>query len=140
MSASSLSRSFPACPTNGNPCLSSWKPGASPTNIRSACGSPAPKTTWVRPWARRQRVQPDTFRPKASRSVSWCSAAATGTAATAAAGWSAVGRLLGGAVSREHRKLLAHVRGGAVRAIRLLAVPDELLEVRLALHADVFVD
>ena len=26
-------------PTNGTPCLSSWKPGASPTNIRSASAS-----------------------------------------------------------------------------------------------------
>ena len=33
--ASSFSSSFPAWPTNGTPCLSSWKPGASPTNIRS---------------------------------------------------------------------------------------------------------
>ena len=33
-----LASSFPAAPTNGTPCLSSWKPGASPTNIRSAVG------------------------------------------------------------------------------------------------------
>src|SRR5207247_1523247 len=53
----SWSSSFPAWPTNGKPCLSSWKPGASPTNIRSASGSPTPKTTWVRPSASRQAVQ-----------------------------------------------------------------------------------
>ena len=53
----SSSSSFPAWPTNGTPCLSSWKPGASPTNIRSACGLPEPKTTCVRPCASRQRVQ-----------------------------------------------------------------------------------
>ncbi len=41
--------SCPAAPTNGSPCLSSWKPGPSPMNIRSASGSPTPKTTWVRP-------------------------------------------------------------------------------------------
>ena len=58
--ASSFSSSFPAWPTNGTPCLSSWKPGASPTNIRSACGLPAPNTTCVRPCASRQRVQPAT--------------------------------------------------------------------------------
>ena len=44
----------------GTPCLSSWKPGASPTNIRSASGSPEPKTTCVRPSASRQRVQAET--------------------------------------------------------------------------------
>src|SRR5215211_7166566 len=66
------------------------------------------------------------------------SAAATRTAATTARG--SEGRLVGGAVHREDRELLAHVRGGAVGAVRLLAVADELLEVRLALHADVFVD
>src|SRR6266542_2070047 len=135
--ARSLSSSFPAWPTNGMPCLSSWKPGASPTNIRSAFGSPTPKTTCVRPSARRHRVQPATSRANASSSVN-CSAAATGTAATTARG--PIGRLLGGAVRREHRELLADVRGSTVGAVRLLAVPDELLEVRLALHADVLLD
>ena len=43
-------------------------------------------------------------------------------------------------MSREHGELLAHVRGLAVGAIHCLAVPDELLEVRLALHAHVLVD
>src|SRR3954447_7258286 len=55
--ASSPSSSLPAWPTNGTPCLSSWKPGASPTNIRSARGLPAPKTTCVRPCASLHRVQ-----------------------------------------------------------------------------------
>src|SRR5919109_1008247 len=137
MSARSLSRSFPACPTNGMPCLSSWNPGSSPTYIRSAFGSPTPKTTCVRPSESRQRVQPATWRANASSSVN-DSAAATASAATAPGG--SVGRLLGGAVPCEDRELLAHVRGGAVGAVRLLAVPDELLEVRLALHADVLVD
>src|SRR5919206_1841811 len=138
----SFSSSFPACPTNGSPCLSSWKPGASPTNIRSASESPTPKTTCVRPWARRQRVQPATWRANASSSVSACSvAAATRTTATAAAPGGPEGGLLGGAaVHREDGELPPHVRGAAVRAVRLLAVADELLEVRLALHADVFVE
>src|SRR5690242_16357700 len=48
------------------PCLSSWKPGASPTNIRSARGLPAPKTTCVLPCASRQRVQPAVSAPYAS--------------------------------------------------------------------------
>ena len=43
------------------PCWSSWNPGASPTNIRSASGSPLPTTTWVRPL--RQRA------PRARRST-----------------------------------------------------------------------
>src|SRR5947207_2893034 len=119
------------------PCLSSWKPGASPTNIRSACGSPTPNTTCVRPCARRHLVQPATWRAKSSSSVS-CSAAATRT--TAAAATRAEAGLLGGAVRREHRELLAHLCCAAVRAVGLLAVPDELFEVRFALHADVLVD
>src|SRR5438094_5235355 len=135
--ASSLSSSLPAWPTKGTPCLSSWKPGASPTNIRSASGLPLPKTTCVRPSCRRQRVQPATCRAKASSSVN-CSAAATRTAAATTR--RAVAGLLGGAVRCEDGELLAHVLGAAVRTVRLLAVPDELLEVRLALHADVFVD
>src|SRR5215203_3112475 len=69
MPASSFSSSFPAWPTNGTPCLSSWKPGASPTNIRSAFGLPAPNTTCVRPCERRQLVQPLTWSRKASSSA-----------------------------------------------------------------------
>src|SRR6266545_3359344 len=57
MPASRRLRSWPEGPTNGSPCRSSWKPGASPTSISSACGSPWPKTTWVRLSWRRQRVQ-----------------------------------------------------------------------------------
>src|SRR5919201_3542936 len=105
--------------------------------MRSAFESPTPKTTCVRPCASRQRVQPATWRAKTSSSVS-CSAAATGTATAATA--CSKGRLLGGAVRCEDRELLAHVRRAAVRAVGFLAVPDELLEVRLALHADVLVD
>src|SRR5262249_3821307 len=75
--ASSPSSSFPAWPTKGTPCLSSWKPGASPTNIRSARGLPAPKTTCVRPCASRQRVQEAVAAPYSSRVST-----ATGTALT----------------------------------------------------------
>src|SRR5438874_6581948 len=53
---------------------------------------------------------------------------------------SAVTRLLGGAVSREHGELLADVRGLAVGAADRFPVADELLEMRLALHAYVLVD
>src|SRR6266511_6344191 len=56
MPASRRLRSWPEGPTKGRPCRSSWKPGASPTNISSACGLPSPKTTWVRPLCRLQRV------------------------------------------------------------------------------------
>src|SRR5919198_243203 len=143
--------------------------------MRSAWASPVPNTTCVRPCDSRQRVQPATWRPKASSSPSSVgvstggaggagpaesvlrrtgprirgresraapgpggrlapagaaggegalSAAATGTTATAAT--STVGRLLGGAGCCEDRELLPHVRGVAVRAVGLLAVPDEL--------------
>src|SRR5947209_689692 len=40
----------------------------------------------------------------------------------------------------EGGELLRDVRRGAVRAVDLLVAPDELLEMRLALHADVLVD
>ena len=40
----------------------------------------------------------------------------------------------------EHRELFANVGGAALRAVGALAVSDELLEVGLALHADVLVD
>ena len=48
--------------------------------------------------------------------------------------------LLAGAVSREHRELPLRLLRPAVGARRSLVVADELLEVRLAAHADVFVD
>src|SRR4249920_3151305 len=50
MSVMSPVSSRPARPTNGMPCLSSSAPGPSPTNTRSAAGSPSPNTTWLRPW------------------------------------------------------------------------------------------
>src|SRR5437868_10346978 len=133
--ASSLSSSLPACPTKGLPCWSSWNPGASPTNIRSALGSPTPKTTWVRPSASRHLVQPATSAAKAASSV-----AATASAATTARRRSAKARLLGGAVSREDGELLAHVLGAAIGTVGIVTVPDELLEMRLALHTHVLVD
>ena len=65
----SMSRvsSCPARPTNGMPCSSSSAPGPSPTNIRSASGSPTPNTTWVRVSASGQRVQPRASSRRASR-------------------------------------------------------------------------
>src|SRR5207245_3412306 len=139
--SSSRSSSLPAWPTNGSPCLSSWKPGASPTSIRSASGWPFPKTTCVRPSASRQRVQTEASRAS-SASVVWLRsvAAATAPAAAAAPGSTAEARLHGGAVSREHRELLRHLDRPAVGAARALAGSDELLEVGFALHADVLVD
>src|SRR5262245_49865061 len=134
MPASNWSSSFPAAPTNGMPCLSSWKPGASPTNIRSAPGFPEPKTTCVRPPASAQRVQPATCSPYAWSSV----AAATAPAATAAATTEGAG-LPGGADRRERRELARDVRRAALRTRDLVVSSDQLLEVLLALHADVLV-
>ena len=57
-SASSRSSSWPDRPTNGSPRRSSSRPGASPTNMRSASGSPTPNTTWVRVAASGHRVHP----------------------------------------------------------------------------------
>jgi hypothetical protein len=65
--------------------------------------------------------------------------AATRTAATAATA-AETRLLLLGAVSCEDGELLPHVRGAAVRAVRIVTVPDELLEVRFALHAHVLVN
>ena len=47
------SSTFPAWPTNGAPCLSSWNPGASPTNMRSASEWPVRR----RPGCGRRRVR-----------------------------------------------------------------------------------
>src|SRR4051794_16092217 len=46
-SASALSSSRPAGPTNGSPLRSSWSPGCSPTNTTRAVSGPSPNTVWV---------------------------------------------------------------------------------------------
>src|SRR5437763_12019643 len=142
--ASSLSSSFPAWPTNGTPCLSSWNPGASPTNSRSACGWPEPKTTCVRPSESRHLVQPAT---ESARTASSCIAAdliaAAGWAGSvpAAAGAAAApaaaerGRPALDTVRSEDRELLADVDGAAIGAVGARAHRHELLVMRLALHA-----
>src|SRR5437764_8608292 len=140
MPSRSCSRSLPAAPTKGTPCLSSWKPGASPTNIKSAFGSPEPKTTCVRPPASAHLVQPATTSPKARSSSARVNSvtAATRSAATTAATTECAG-LPGGADHRERRELPGDLRPAAVRTGDLLVAPNELLEVRLALHAHVLV-
>src|SRR5918994_4507676 len=125
------------------PCWSSWNPGASPTNISSASGLPEPKTTCVRPSARRQRAHAETTcsnAPSCWTRPSGSTAATRPAAASATGRRGTEGRLLGGAVSREHGQLPPHVRGAAVRAVGVVPVPDQLLEVRLAAHAHVLVD
>jgi len=70
-------------------------------------------------------------------------AAAAGAAAAAASAgrWAGEARLRRRAVHGEGGELLEHLRGSALRTRhRLLARADELLEVRLALHARVLVD
>ena len=51
------SRNFPAAPTNGSPCKSSFSPGPSPTNMTSASRGPTPKTTLCRVCDNGQLVQ-----------------------------------------------------------------------------------
>src|SRR5947209_7727718 len=133
MPSRSFDSSWPAAPTNGTPCLSSWKPGASPTNIRSASGAPAPKTTCVRPCESAHFVQSAT----ASR-YARSSAAATGSSATAAT----KAGLSGGAVRCERRaELLRHLGLAAVGAGGIgVGHPHQFLEVAFAAHADVLVD
>src|SRR5437762_13452446 len=63
MRASSVSSSLPAAPTNGSPCLSSLKPGASPTIITFAGHGPTPGTACVRVACSPQFLQ--------ERMVSW---------------------------------------------------------------------
>ena len=46
-SASARSNSWPAGPTKGRPCRSSWSPGCSPTNISGARAGPSPGTACV---------------------------------------------------------------------------------------------
>src|ERR687883_518459 len=107
--------------------------------MRSASASPEPKTTCVRPPASGQRVQPAVAAARPASSSARANASVSAATAPAATASAAAG-LLGGAVSREHGELLAHVLGAAVRTVGVVPVPDELLEVRLALHADVLVD
>src|SRR5712692_6792904 len=65
--------------------------------------------------------------------------AATASAATAAATTAECAGLPGGADHRERRELPGDVGRAALRAGNHLIPPDELLEVLLALHADVLV-
>src|SRR5438270_5032741 len=54
------SSNCPEGPTNGRPCLSSWKPGPSPTKSILACGLPSPGTAFVRPLQRSHFEQVET--------------------------------------------------------------------------------
>lgn len=54
------SKSWPAGPTKGRPCLSSWAPGPSPMSITLASGLPSPKTTDCAPQRRAHRWQAKT--------------------------------------------------------------------------------
>src|SRR5687767_15175166 len=68
-------------------------------------------------------------------------AARAAAAAAATAGWAAEDGLRRGAVNGEARELLQHLRRTALGARHgLIRRTDELLEVRLALHAGVLVD
>ena len=63
----------------------------------------------------------------------------TATAAAAAAAAADCAGMPGGADHRERGELADDIRGAALRAGDLHIPPDELLEVRLTLHADVLV-
>src|SRR5918999_2650751 len=106
--------------------------------MRSALGSPTPKTTWVRPLASRHLVHPAVpaaYAARASRRLSASGSAATAPAAATAAGYSAKARLLGGAVSREHGEEPVELRRAAVGTRQTFVVEShELLEVALAGH------
>ena len=135
--------------------------------MRSALGLPEPNTTCVRPCASAQRVQVAVSsacaRSAAARSTAsigrpvygvtrmvirvrgvgrLVTAAARAAAAPAAAARRAAERRLRrGAVHREAGELLQDLRSTALgTGDRLVARADELIEVRLALHARVLVD
>ena len=163
--ASSVSSSFPACPTNGTPCWSSWNPGASPTNIRSAFGSPEPKTTCVRPCRERAtRAARGLLRVRSSaaarstasigRSVYGArmrraadsegsvaaAAGAAAAAATAARGPLKLGFDAAPCDGEAWRAASARCRRRTRGSRRPAPRADELVEVGLALHARVLVD
>ena len=71
-----LSSNWPAAPTNGTPCRSSSRPGASPMNTSLAWGVPSPKTVRVR------------VRASSSHKVHWDTLRASrARAATRGSGW-----------------------------------------------------
>src|SRR5579859_5008539 len=72
MRPSRVSSSLPAGPTNGSPCRSSLKPGASPTIITSAGHGPTPGTACVRVACRLHFVQ--------ARTSAWRTASSLTTA------------------------------------------------------------
>src|SRR5205814_5801448 len=91
----------------------------------------------ARPSAARAVHERLAHRPARRPSVAAAAGAAAAAATTPTA---AEARRLRGAVHGERRELARDVRSGAVRAGDLLFAPHELLEMRLALHADVLVD
>src|SRR5438270_6017252 len=62
------SRTRPAGPTKGRPCLSSWSPGCSPTNMTSASREPSPNTVCVPVFQRSHAWHPAAASRNASRS------------------------------------------------------------------------
>src|SRR5712691_8106102 len=122
------------------PCWSSWNPGASPTNIRSASGAPEPHTTWVRPCASAHFVHVATRSANARSSSARVSSVSGATASSATATATECAGLPGGADHCERRELLGHFRRSAPGTRDLLVSPDELLEVLLAAHAEELVD
>src|SRR6516225_9217290 len=70
MRASRVSSSLPAAPTNGSPCRSSLKPGASPTIITLVGHGPTPGTACVRVACSPQFLQ--------ARMVSWSRTSSVG--------------------------------------------------------------
>src|SRR5579872_3265171 len=92
----SVSSSFPAGPTNGSPCRSSLKPGASPTIITSAGHGPTPGTACVRVACSAQLLHP--------RMVSWSSRSSGGALSDFHPGLGE-GYVLAGLIDRLHHRL-----------------------------------
>ena len=144
--ARSLPSSCPAAPTNGTPCLSSWKPGRladehqvggrrarAEHDLRAGLRERAARAAGDHV-ARTQRGQLGWLRASVASSHSSTTAAAAG-AAGAAEAWAACW-------CRGPRtpRTAAAPSSPRSRGRRVSSSADELLEVRLAAHADVLVD
>ena len=95
--ASIFVRSCPARPTNGSPCRSSSRPGASPMKTIFADREPLPKTVRVRPSQSPHRRQEATSRSRESRSAASGSNRSAGAGSPKSELWGAA------ALSREKR-------------------------------------
>src|SRR4051812_47151667 len=128
-SSSALSRSFPAGPTNGLPCRSSWSPGCSPTKTTSAFDVPSPKTVWVPVSCSGQAVQP----AAASRSFGRLGRSGTsGAAVSSSESWRATSGHLPRVEPANRRRYDGRARRGGREVRQGPAKPRTAVRIRSA--------